>query len=170
MGFKDHYLQYSEASDQLCGHTVAGLNVNSHEFALSPPFFLVHDGDDDDGDNDKGDKGEGDDDINDKKSCNSVDTVTDRDINEAIVTAFGAVAIEHRLLCHFLLASLLRHRKWLQQKIARSSCISGSTIFWGQIFDKVESAVKVCHPWTNNQTLWHITFTGIPPLSTLMLM
>jgi len=44
-GFKYVYLQHSEAGDQVCGHTVAGLDVNSPRFAISPPFFMVHEED-----------------------------------------------------------------------------------------------------------------------------
>lgn len=40
-GVKDRYLQYEEAGDQVCGRTVAGLDVNSHKFAVSAPFFIA---------------------------------------------------------------------------------------------------------------------------------
>jgi len=150
MGFKDRCLQHSEAGDQLCGHTVAGLNVNSHEFAFSPPFFLVEDC------GGGGSSGEGEEE----------DTPTEEDVDQAIVTAFGTVPPRHRLLCHFLLASLLRHRQWMRDSIPCSSRVFGSPIFCRGLFDKVHSSVRVCLPWTNNQTLWRITFTGIPPAVT----
>lgn len=37
---KDTYIQYEAASDHYAGRIVAGLNVNSHKFSVSPPFFL----------------------------------------------------------------------------------------------------------------------------------
>jgi len=40
---KDRYLQHAEAGDQVCGRTVAGLDVNSHRFSISPPFFKADD-------------------------------------------------------------------------------------------------------------------------------
>jgi hypothetical protein len=38
-GVFDRYVQYQAAGDQVCGRTVAGLDVNSYEFSVSPPFF-----------------------------------------------------------------------------------------------------------------------------------
>jgi hypothetical protein len=37
---KDTYIQYEAAQDQYAGRVVAGLDVNSHKFSVSPPFFL----------------------------------------------------------------------------------------------------------------------------------
>jgi hypothetical protein len=37
---KDTYLRYEAAQDQFVGRVVAGLDVNSHKFSVSPPFFL----------------------------------------------------------------------------------------------------------------------------------
>ncbi len=36
---KERYLQYEKAGDQYLGRVVSGLDVNSIDFAVSPPFF-----------------------------------------------------------------------------------------------------------------------------------
>jgi hypothetical protein len=36
---QDRYIQFATAGDQVCGRTLAGLDVCSHEFAISPPHF-----------------------------------------------------------------------------------------------------------------------------------
>jgi hypothetical protein len=38
---KDRYIHLAEAGDQVCGRALAGLDVNSHKFSVSPPFFAV---------------------------------------------------------------------------------------------------------------------------------
>ena len=38
---KDTYIQYEAAQDQYVGRVVAGLNVQSHEFAVSPPYMAT---------------------------------------------------------------------------------------------------------------------------------
>ncbi len=40
---KDTYIRYEAAQDQFVGRIVAGLNINSRSFAVSPPFFLSSD-------------------------------------------------------------------------------------------------------------------------------
>ena len=40
-GVKDRYIKYAEAGDRVCGRTVAGLDVNSHEFSISPALLDV---------------------------------------------------------------------------------------------------------------------------------
>jgi len=37
---KDTYIQYEAAQDQYLGRILAGLNVQSHEFAVSPPYVI----------------------------------------------------------------------------------------------------------------------------------
>jgi len=37
---KDTYIQYEAAQDQYVGRVVAGLNVNSETFAISPPYII----------------------------------------------------------------------------------------------------------------------------------
>jgi hypothetical protein len=39
-GVKDTYLQYEAAQDQYVGRIVCGLNIHSHEFSMSPAFFM----------------------------------------------------------------------------------------------------------------------------------
>jgi hypothetical protein len=38
-GVVDRYAQYQAAGDQLCGRTVAGLDIYLYKFGVSPPFF-----------------------------------------------------------------------------------------------------------------------------------
>ena len=40
-GVKDRYIKYAEAGDRVCGRTVSGLDVNSHQFSISPPLLDV---------------------------------------------------------------------------------------------------------------------------------
>ena len=40
-GVKERYIKYAEAGDRVCGRTAAGLDVNSHEFSISPVLFDV---------------------------------------------------------------------------------------------------------------------------------
>jgi hypothetical protein len=40
LGVRDRYLYYAEAGDQVVGRTVSGLDVLSHEIAISPPHIL----------------------------------------------------------------------------------------------------------------------------------
>ena len=40
-GVKDRYIKYAEAGDRVCGRTVTGLDVNSHEFSISPALLDV---------------------------------------------------------------------------------------------------------------------------------
>lgn len=152
MGFKDRYLQYEAAGDQLCGRTTSGLDVNSHSFAISPPHFLVE----------KDSLTSSDDQSNSKQESNP----TEDDVDDAISMAFGRVAPVRRLLCRFLLATLLFHKEWMWNHIDRSSRLFGATIFRAGVYKKIEPCVKVCLPWTNNNTVWRITFTGIPPAVT----
>jgi hypothetical protein len=48
---KDRYLQHQAAGDQVCGETVAGLDVNSERFSISPPHFIIKDAGDNERDN-----------------------------------------------------------------------------------------------------------------------
>ena len=36
---KEKYIHYEKAGDQYVGRVVSGLNVNSADFAVSPPYF-----------------------------------------------------------------------------------------------------------------------------------
>jgi hypothetical protein len=40
-GTVDRYIQLEAAGDQVCGRTVTGLDVNSFQFGISPPFFTA---------------------------------------------------------------------------------------------------------------------------------
>ena len=37
--FKENYIHYERAGDQYVSRAVAGLNVNSTDFPVSPPYF-----------------------------------------------------------------------------------------------------------------------------------
>ena len=56
----------------MCGQTVAGLDVNSHKFSFSPPFFLITESDDAKSD-----------------ASESVEDGLEADVDDAIATAFG---------------------------------------------------------------------------------
>jgi hypothetical protein len=47
-GLKDRYIKYAEAGDRVCGRTVAGLDVYSHKFSVSPPLIDASKEDEDD--------------------------------------------------------------------------------------------------------------------------
>jgi len=148
MGFKDTYLQYSEAGDQLCGRTVAGLDVNSHLFAISPPFFYVRK------------------ERNNTESEAGTEVSSDEDVDQGIELVFGQVEPDRRLLCRYLLSSLLHHRDWLCERKENTNRLFGSIVFRpNEILDKLTRCVQVCLPWTNvDDSLWRITFTGISPV------
>ncbi len=38
---KNRYLHYEKACDQYLGRVVSGLNVQTYEFAVSPPYFEI---------------------------------------------------------------------------------------------------------------------------------
>jgi len=147
MGFKDTYLQYSEAGDQLCGRTVAGLDVNSHLFAISPPFFCVET-------------------TNKNTENEEGNVVSDEEVDEGIEMVFGNVRPDRRLLCRFLTASLLYHRNWLRENKESGNRLFGSVVFRDSaLLEKLKGCVQVCLPWTNHEeSLWRISFTGISPV------
>jgi hypothetical protein len=60
---KEHYLQYEKVGNQYLGRVVRGLDVNSVEFAVLPPFLefnCTRQGDTRQGDTGQGDTGQGD--------------------------------------------------------------------------------------------------------------
>jgi hypothetical protein len=80
---KDKYLQHETAGDQVCGRTVAGLNVNSFKFGVSPPFFDTKE--------------------------DETNAQNDLLIDSALVVVYGDISPVMQRLFRFLLASLLYH-------------------------------------------------------------
>jgi len=87
-GVIDRYLQHEGAGDQVCGRTVAGLNVSTYEFGISPPFF----------------------DCTGKPEMEAA-------IDTALQVVFGKEPVEFHLLSRFLLSSLLYHKQYLLEHI-----------------------------------------------------
>ena len=133
-GVKDRYLQYQEAGDQVCGRTVAGLDVNSHRFSVSPPFFDV--------------------------PCENANIA--KMIDATITTVFGPVQLQWMLLSRYLLASLVLHFNFMSDVIKGESRFRKSILFRRGLLDGLFEWTKTCFPWNNPSTLWRITFTGLP--------
>jgi hypothetical protein len=145
---QDRYLQHQAAGDQVCGRTVAGLDVNSERFSLSPPHFVINEA-----------SGDG---------VSGVDGCKANDVDEAIDTVFGAVPQTWRMLSWFLLASLVFHRGWLEETTKEGSRLRGSILFRRGLFDTILPFAHTCLPWQNknNDVLWRVVFTGITPAVT----
>jgi hypothetical protein len=99
---KDRYLQHQAAGDQVCGRTVAGLDVNSECFSILPPHFIIKDA----RDNQRDDTSE-----------STTNGCTGDDIDNAIALVFGSVPQTWKLLSWYLLASLLFHRTFFTETV-----------------------------------------------------
>jgi hypothetical protein len=93
----DRYLQHDAAGDQVCGRTVAGLDVASFCYSVSPPHFVIMG-------------------PNDAKIGKELTTMcTVEDVDQKIIEVFGTIPDNWKLLCWYLLETLLYHKKTLLQ-------------------------------------------------------
>jgi hypothetical protein len=113
---KDRYLQHQAAGDQVCGCTVSRLDVNSEQFSVSPPHFVM--------------------------KSDVVDGCDAKSVDEAIDTVFGSVPHTWKMLSWLLLASLIFHRSWLEDTVKKGSRLHGCVLFQCGVFDSVLPVYK----------------------------
>ena len=138
-GVKDRYIKYAEAGDRFCGRTVAGLDVNSHEFSVSPPLI----------------------DASSKEH--------EGDILQAKGILFGLTGAKWGLLLRFLLASLLFHRDWMFSNIGSDfihHCrFYDASTASEMLYVRLAAKAKICYPWTMKSEVStgnHFPITGLP--------
>ena len=146
-GVVDRYVQYQAAGDQVCGRTVAGLDVNSYKFGVSPPFFdpsqliLRDDGTAAD--------------VEDPESH-------ERAIDRTVALVFDDVQESWHQMLRFALASLLYHKTWLEAHVHPENRFHQTVLFRRNLadLDVAASYVTICYPWDNNNRM---NLTGLTP-------
>jgi hypothetical protein len=131
---KDTYIQYEAAMDQYVGRVVAGLNLQSHEFAVSPPYFVPS--------------------MEDEIELSS-------DMNSVFPFI---IATEYRLLVKFCFASLLFGKEFLLQELGSNSPLHSNALFaqcqsHQHLFQQSSTWLVVKFAWEKPE----IYLTGIPP-------
>lgn len=124
---KDIYMRYEAAQDQYVGRIVAGLNIHSFEFSVSPPYF---------------------------QSSEVDNTIVKEDMK---VTFPFVIEIKHFLVMRFCLASLFYSKDFLLEKLGNESplrsicCLRpggiNSQIRWVRTkfaHEDVETQLKIC--------------------------
>jgi integrase len=135
-GTVDRYIHHESAGDQVCGRTVAGLDVASFHFAASPPHFPI-----------VGKSEEG----SDTEEAATLLVCTEEDVAKSITAAFGSVPTLWLMFCRFALASLLFHREWMRKRLHKDSGLYNALIFRRHtIFDRAVSSTMICYPWNND--------------------
>lgn len=124
---KDTYMRYEAAQDQYVGRLVAGLNIHSFEFSISPPFFL----------------------------SSVVDNVSVKNDMETVFPF--PIETKHILAMRFCLATLIHSKPFLLEKLGsesplhKSVCLTPggleSQVQWVQTkfaHEEVELQLKIC--------------------------
>ena len=104
---KDTYIKYEAASDHYVGRVVAGLNVHSEDFAVSPPMFKIRASSPNDTPTNNEEQ--------DSTSCTEEDIVRDISILFPYV-----VTISLRYFARMCLATLLYHVSYLKKLLKKS--------------------------------------------------
>lgn len=154
-GTKDRYLQFEAAGDQVVGRTVAGLEVHTFRFLVSPPHFQLRDPNETV-------------DTTDDESADGRATTCHLVVDEAISEVFGPIPEKWNLLSWYLLACLLYNRKFMRQVCHPQSRLMGSRLFQRGRFNELEQATGICFPGdekNEKQNLWQIVFTGMTPMA-----
>ena len=144
---KDTYIKYEAASDHYVGHVVAGLNVHSEDFAVSPPMFKIRASSPNDTPTNNEEQ--------DSTSCTEEDIVRDISILFPYV-----VTISFRYFARMCLATLLYHLSHLKNVTSKLSPFSQTILFQEGHFQRTLAAVYVCYSWQDDHSL---EMTGIPP-------
>ncbi len=95
---RDRCIHCEGAGDQVVGRTVAGLDVCSHEFAISPPHFVT---------GLKEDESSVEEHAGVDECIAESSLLEEHEVDECISTVFPSVPDNWRLLARYLLASLL---------------------------------------------------------------
>jgi len=134
---KDRYIHHEAAGDHVVGRMVAGLDVMSPKYSVSPPLFLTTK----------------------EESKNEIDG--------AICTVWGVEKGDDRyLLMWFLLASLCKHREMDCKRVGIGSKYRGSIAFRREVTEGFVDLARIIYPWEEaafNGTALH--FTGMTQLS-----
>jgi hypothetical protein len=128
---QDPYTQFATAGDQVCGRTLAGLDVFSHDFVISPPHLIFSNT----GLDNKDDT---------SSETTEEETFGLSEIKEVIQCVFGDIPTEWGFLARYLIASLLYHRDWLSRKLHRKGPLRLLPIFHLPLMDTASKLVKVC--------------------------
>ena len=153
-GTKDRYLQWEAAGDQVVGRIVAGLDVTSYKFLVSPPHFRLSD--------------------NHSQDTDEGVRTTPAQVDKTIDDVFGLIPDNWRLLCWYLLACLLFNRKSTRELCQHNSRLQGSRLMQSGNYDEVEASTRIIYPGdVSNETgdsLWRIVFTGMTPMAVCFLL
>lgn len=84
-----------------------------------------------------------------------------KQLSVAIKAMFGKTKPRFQPLARQLLASLLYHHDFHNEKIHKQSRFCQTTAFYQTTCRKIKGDVKVCYPWQNIEGLWKINFTGL---------
>jgi len=134
---KDTCLCWEAAGDMFCGRTVAGLDINSHEFAVSPPLITTTSRPKDTGESATEAPGV---ELVEEEGC------TEADIDEAIAHLFPKSPLRWMLLMRHLVACLLYHRHWLRSRMDNNNPFMSNVLFRHNIFDAVLKNVDIHCP------------------------
>jgi hypothetical protein len=135
---KDRYFKYAEAGDQYVGRCLALLPILQVELAISPPFF-----------------GE-------RSDLSWVGTM--------VISQFCALRsiTEYGLMLRQCLASLLFHRKWVNQFLSFNHVVITSSVCFRDQDDLIrveeQKWIKTSYPWSDPDH----KFSGIPPYCALL--
>ena len=137
---KEKYIHYKKAGDQYVGRVATGLNVNSVEFVVLPPYFKFP----------SVDEGEGNSPIEDK-------------IKQAITSLVPGgrhMSAQTFQLLTFCYASIAYHYDHLDRVLHSRSRVQQSPLFQ-RCKDEWKAITTISFPWSTTPNCPHLT--GIPP-------
>ena len=141
---KEKYIHYEKAGDQYVGRVVTGLNVNSVEFAVSPPYFNFPEANGTDG------------------GGTGIATI-EEDIKHSIsslILGGRNMSPQTFSLLTFCYASICYHYDYLDDKLHSRSRVRQSPLYQ-QCKDEWKAIAVVDYPWSAKKKT--PSLTGIPP-------
>lgn len=153
-GVRSHYIEIERASNQYAGRIVAGLDVNSAEFAASFPDFIPVD----------------------PETCltqplsdrayQAKKNQVDKEVMEVLNELFGREYLRrfpaiHRFL-RIGLASHLIHLDTIEELLPERCALRNTALFTNPAVQELRKYVKIAFPWDNHYK-YYADASGLPP-------